>query len=90
MITVGTNRSNKPFYNMAEFLCDYESDIADLPTNRGPGSTARVVESGNIYVLNNNHEWIKQPKDSGGGSSTSGEGEITVLGDTSANDILIL
>lgn len=90
MITVGTNRSNKPFYNMAEFLCDYESDIADLPTNRGPGSTARVVESGNVYVLNNNHEWIKQPKDSGGGGSSSSEGEIVVLGDTSANDILIL
>lgn len=90
MITVGTNRSNKPFYNMAEFLCDYESDIADLPTNRGPGSTARVVETGNVYILNNNHEWVKQPKNSGGGGSSSGEGDIVVLGDTSANDILIL
>lgn len=90
MITVGTNRSNKPFYNMAEFLCDYESDIADLPKNRGPGSTARVVETGNIYILNNNHEWVKQPKNSGGGGSSS-EGEIIVLNDnTSANDILIL
>lgn len=32
MITTGVNRSNKPFYNMGEYLCDYESDVANLPT----------------------------------------------------------
>lgn len=86
----GVNRSGKPFYNMAEFLCDYDSDVNSLPTSCGAGSTARVVESGDIYILNNSHEWVKQPKNSGGGSSSSSEGEIVVLGDTSANDILIL
>lgn len=90
MITTGVNRSNKPFYNMAEFLCDFESDIKDLPTNRGPGSIAKVVETGNIYILNNNHEWVKQPQNSfssGGGSSDEGD-EIIVLGDS--DDIIIL
>lgn len=86
----GVNRSGKPFYNMAEFLCDYDTDVASLPTSCGPGSTAKVVENGDYYILNNNHEWVKQPKNSGGGGSSSSEGEIVVLGDTSANDILIL
>ena len=40
----GVNRSGKPFYNMAEFLCDYDTDVASLPTSCGPGSTAKVVE----------------------------------------------
>lgn len=90
MIAVGTNRSNKPFYNMAEFLCDYESDVADLPTNRGPGSTARVIESGNVYILNNSHQWIKQPKNSSGGGSSSEEEEIIVLNDAAPTDDIII
>lgn len=78
MITVGKNRSNKPFYNMAEFLCDFETDVANLPTNRGAGSTAKVIETGNVYMLNNLHQWVLQPKSSSGG----GSGDIPGEGDT--------
>lgn len=64
------------------FVCDAESDIASLPTNKKKGakqpcdtvsdeicaigSIADVVESGNRYKLNASGEWIKQPSESGG------------------------
>lgn len=73
MITVGVNTGKKPFYNMAEYLCDYQSDVANLPTNRGPGSKATVIENGNVYVLNAEHQWILQPKTGGGDTPSPGD-----------------
>lgn len=86
----GVNRGNRPFYNMAEFLCDFETDVAVLPTSCGPGSTAKVVESGNTYMLNNQRQWILQP--ASGSGSTSDEDDIVVLNEssTSNDDITIL
>lgn len=86
----GINRSHRPFYNMAEFLCDYETDVASLPTSCGPGSEAKVVENGNLYILNNQHQWVLQPAT--GSGSSSGEDDITILGEASAsdNDIIVL
>ena len=81
MITVGTNRTNKPFYNMAEFLCDFETDVANLPTHRGAGSRAKVIENGNVYVLNGQKQWILQPKESSGGSGDLPEEGDTVIYD---------
>lgn len=77
MITVGTNRTNKPFYNMAEFLCDFETDVANLPTHRGVGSRAKVIENGNVYILNSQKQWTLQPKESGGGD-VPGEGDTII------------
>lgn len=84
----GINRSNRPFYNMAEFLCDYETDVASLPTSCGPGSEAKVVENGNLYILNNQRQWVLQPAAGSGGSSSgsSSEDDITILGEASASD----
>lgn len=86
----GINRSHRPFYNMAEFLCDYETDVASLPTSCGPGSEAKVVENGNFYILNNQHQWVLQPAAGSGGSSS--EDDITILGeaDASNSDIIVL
>jgi hypothetical protein len=58
MITVGKNTANKIIYGTVHFLCDYQSDVANLPTNRKPGSSAYVIENGNRYIFNSNHEWI--------------------------------
>lgn len=69
MIIVGKNTSNKPFYGMTEFLCDYTTDVANLPTNRAAGSIARVIEDGSVYILNSEKQWILQPKNSGGGDT---------------------
>lgn len=43
-----------------EFICDYESDIQDLPTDRekiSVGSKALIVETKKVYILNNVREW---------------------------------
>ena len=58
MITVGKNVDNKVLSGTVHFLCDYQSDVANLPTNRKPGSSAYVIENGNRYIFNSNHEWI--------------------------------
>ncbi len=58
MITVGKNVDNKVLYGTVHFLCDYQSDVANLPTNRKPGSSAYVIENGNRYIFNSNHELI--------------------------------
>ena len=68
------------------FLCDYESDIAKLPTNTtigekqdwdtvsdelcGIGSIAKVVETGNKYHLNVSGKWVK----TSGSDGSSGGG----------------
>ena len=50
--------ANKIIYGAIHFLCDYQSDVANLPTNRKPGSSAYVIENGNKYILNSDHEWV--------------------------------
>lgn len=53
-------------YNYSEFICDYESDIQNLPTSKNKGkdgvtcsigSKALVIDSKKIYILNNSNEW---------------------------------
>ena len=47
---------------VTEFVADTEDDIKDLPTDPKevyPGSTCIVVATSNVYMLNNNKEWIK-------------------------------
>jgi hypothetical protein len=59
MITVGRNTGSQPFYNMGTYVCDYESDVSDLPTHKSAGSKATVIESGNVYILNSYGVWKK-------------------------------
>lgn len=67
---IGYGKENFP-YNYSEFLCDSESDIANLPTSKkdsdaedgiipncSPGSKAIVVETKKVYILNNADEWV--------------------------------
>ena len=39
------------------FMCDYETDIPDLPNGRNPGSTAIVIETCSFLVVNGEGEW---------------------------------
>jgi hypothetical protein len=73
MITVGRNTGSQTVYNQAIFYCDYESDVSDLPTNRGVGSKAIVIETGNVYLLNGQHQWILQPTTGSGGNTDGGD-----------------
>lgn len=52
-------QSNRIDYNVREYICDTEADIADIPTNCAPGSTIFVIETSNLYMLNTKGEWIQ-------------------------------
>jgi len=45
-------------YGLTEFVCDFESDIAQLPTNLPAGSSAIVIETGKAYMLNSLGKWV--------------------------------
>ena len=52
-VKVGTNKQY-------EFICDDESDVADLPTAEDEvelGASALVIETANVYMLNSQREW---------------------------------
>lgn len=78
-------------HNRTEYLADYRSDISSLPTSgaRGtqeygtksannicsPGSVCKVCEDGSVWILNNQNEWVEQPKESSSSSSSGGSSD---------------
>ena len=46
-------------YNLKEFVVDTETDITLLPLECAMGSTAFVIETGEVYMLNGKGEWVK-------------------------------
>lgn len=61
-------------YGFAEFIVDTIDDIATLPTDCKPGSTAIVTDDGVEYILNNKRQWvIKATGGSGGGTVTQAQ-----------------
>lgn len=46
-------------YDVNSYVCDIEDDVILLPTKVSMGSTAFVIETSNIYMLNSNKEWVK-------------------------------
>lgn len=58
------------FSNYAEFLCDNESDVQNLPSYKGTdacsiGSRATVLETKNVYILGSDG-WVLFGVASGG------------------------
>lgn len=70
MYSLISNRG-KVTYNIQKFVVDFESEIANLPTDGAPGSTAFVIENGSRYMLNNSKIWQLLPS-SGGGNGGGG------------------
>ena len=63
------------YYRMSQYFMDADADVANLPTSQaagtvqqdgtshlptGRGSIAMSLESGTMYILNSNDEWIEQ------------------------------
>lgn len=47
-------------YGVKEFVLDNESDVSKLPVEGCTmGSTAFIIETGNVYMLNGQKEWVK-------------------------------
>ncbi len=68
---------NTPVYS---FKCDSVDDLQLIKTDDVPmGSTCYVINSGVIYHLNSQKQWIAQPSGSSGGEG-SGPSDITYDG----------
>lgn len=46
-------------YGIKKFIVDNDNDIDKLPTSGTPGSSALVLSSSTIYILNTQQHWIK-------------------------------
>ena len=45
-------------YNVNSYVCDTEEEVQKLPLNASMGSTAFVIETSNLYMLNGQREWV--------------------------------
>ena len=48
-------------YGIKEFVLDSEDDLKDLYTHKKVhvGSTAFVIPTGTLYILNGSHKWVE-------------------------------
>ena len=59
MISV-LSENGKSTYNLKEYVVDTQEDIKNLPTSGiRMGSTAFVISTGTVYMLNSSKEWIE-------------------------------
>lgn len=52
-----TQTGSKITPGLVELVIDKESDLTSVPTHYAPGSVCIVIESSNVYMLNNEKEW---------------------------------
>lgn len=46
-------------YGVKEFVLDSEADIASLPKDVVPGSTAIIISTSSVYMMNSKKEWVE-------------------------------
>lgn len=54
-----TKINGKVVYDLKEFVLDTAADVDNLPRNVAMGSSAFVIETGDVYMMNGNGEWVK-------------------------------
>lgn len=55
-----TKQNERTATYVTEFVADEEADIQELPTTEvAPGSVCIVTATSNVYMLNNQEEWIR-------------------------------
>lgn len=74
-------------YGVKEFLLDSQDDVVNLPTNIKTGSTALVIPTGTLYMLNGHSQWIEVGGAGGNASSGSSEEKIAKF-DANNNDLV--
>ena len=57
-------------YGIKEFILDSVDDIKNLPTNIRVGSTALIIPTAEIYMLNNSKIWVEIGTESGSGEGS--------------------
>lgn len=54
------SHEGETLYNIKEWVCDTEEDLnALLKNSMGMGSTAFVISTSELYMLNSEKEWVK-------------------------------
>jgi len=53
------SHDGNPAYGLKEFVVDTPEDIKNLPINALMGSTALVISTGEVYMINSKGEWKK-------------------------------
>ena len=75
-------QDGETLYGVKEYILDSPEDIPSLPTNIRPGSTALVISTSNIYMLNGSKQWVLMGGDSSsGGGSGDNAGDLNQYGD---------
>lgn len=46
-------------YDLKDFVCDTPEDIQYLPTDCTMGSTAFIISTSEVYMINSRKEWVK-------------------------------
>lgn len=74
------NQSGHTAYGLKEYVCDNDSDISNLSIDDTPGSTAFVIATQKVFMLNNQHQWIDITNpflSDSSGSTTTGSVDYT-------------
>lgn len=50
-------QDGETLYGIKEFLLDSVDDLSSLPTKIRSGSSALIIPTGELYILNGNREW---------------------------------
>lgn len=66
-----TNLKHDP-YGVRTLVCDTVAEVSKLPIHFPQGSKAYVIESGDTYILNGAHKWVKMKINSISGGSGNG------------------
>lgn len=53
------SQNDKSTYGVVQYVINENAELSSLPTNVEPGSAALSVKEGDIFILNNNKEWVK-------------------------------
>lgn len=51
-------QDGETLYGIKEFLLDSVEDLAKLPTNLRSGSSALIIPTGTLYILNGEKKWV--------------------------------
>jgi len=64
------SHNGKLGYGIKKYIVDDASGIEELPTDGSVsvGSSCLVIATGDLYIMNSEHKWIKSSRSSGGGS----------------------
>lgn len=82
-------QDGETLYGIKEYILDSPEDVGKLPKDIKAGSTALVITSGDIYILNGRKEWVLLGTESGqgGGSEPSNSSNLDVNQNNAADQV---